>query len=505
MEPDELLRARVTKRRFLTTAAMLGGVPLLGALLEACSAATPAAPTSAAAPTAAAAKPAAAAATTAPAPAATTAPAAAPTTAAAAAPTAAPTPAAAAAAANPAAGGPLKFVGWRYHPEIVEENVATFKQLYNEDVNYQLVAGEYHAVAETKMIGGERFDMMYSEEDHLVRWMRASWIRDIDALPGAKELTKLMYPSNVKDLTTPDGKLGGLPYYSGHQSFIYNDQHTSQLSNWKPPTTWEELLDQCRELKAKGIAEYPYLSAWYRTWASLSWSLFSIWYSEGEPVFDAKFDPTFKDGGVAFQKVLEMHKLMFDDGLVQPDIMTLQEEALPEYQTGRHTFMTLHDYDQKTMNDPKQSKAAGSIKNALMPGKTRETFIWTAVYLMGAKPVSEDRAWNLMQFFGGKAKDGQYHVAKRWALDFGLGTAWREVVEDPEVQKQWATWRDLDITKQQIEKSRTRDVSKALWFPEWDWYMMGAVQDYFQGKTKIGDLVTDLYNKAVELKQQYAE
>ncbi len=466
-DPESLLRAKLTKRRFLTSATALGTLPLVAAVLNACS---PPPPPSAAAPTAA--------------------------------------PAAgggAPAQAQGPASGPLKFVGWQYHPEIVEQNVNTFKQLYNEDVSYQLVPGEYHAIAETKLIGGEHFDMMYSEEDHLVRWMKASWIKDIDAMPGAKDMAKLMYPSNVKDLTTPEGKLGGLPYYSGHNAFIYNDQHTSQLQNFKPPTTWQEVMDVSKELKAKKIADYPYLSAWYRTWASLSWSLFSIWYSEGEPVFDDNFDPTFKDGGVAFQKVLEWHKSMFDQGLVQPDILTLQEEALPEYQTGRHTFMVLHDYDQKTMNDPKQSKAAGSVKNALMPGKTHETFIWTAMYLMGGKPISDERAWNMMQFFGGKAKDGQYHVAKRWALDFGLGTAWKEVVEDPEVVAQWKTWRDLDTTTKQINTSRGRGISKALWFPEWDMYMMGAVQDYIQGKTEIGALIKDLYDKAVALKKQYAE
>jgi multiple sugar transport system substrate-binding protein len=499
MNSDELLRSRLTKRRLLTSVALAAGVPAIGALLDACSPPVPStapavAPTSAAAsapaPTTAAAAPTAAAA-------------AAPTkAAAAAAATTAPTPAA---AANPGAGGPLKFVGWAYHPEIVEQNVNTFKSLYNEDVSYQLVPGEYHAIAETKLIGGEHFDMFYSEEDHLVRWMRASWIRDIDNLPGAKDMTKLMYPSNVKDITTLEGKLGGLPYYSGHNAFIYNELHTSQLTNFTPPTTWEEVTAVCKELKAKGISEYPYLSAWFRTWASLSWSLFTHWYSEGEPVFDDKFNPTFKDGGVAFQKVLEWHKMMFDQGLVQPDILTLQEEALPAYQTGTHTFMVLHDYDQKTMNDPKQSKAAGSVKNALMPGKTHETFIWTALYLMGAKPVDEARAWNLMQFFGGKAKDGQYHVAKRWALDFGLGTAWKEVVEDPEVVASWKTWRDLDVTTKQIATSRGRDISKALWFPEWDFYMMGAVQDYIQGKTEIGALIKDLYDQAVKLKNQYAE
>ena len=125
---------------------------------------------------------------------------------------------------------------------------------------------------------------------------------------------------------------------------------------------------------------------------------------------------------------------------------------------------------------------------------------------MGAKPVNETRAWNLMQFFGGKAKDGQYHVAKRWALDFGLGTAWKEVVEDP---GGGGVLEDLARSgyhhQSRSPRRAARDISKALWFPEWDWYMMGAVQDYIQGKTQIGDLIKDLYDKAVALKNQYAE
>ena len=85
---------------------------------------------------------------------------------------------------------------------------------------------------------------------------------------------------------------------------------------------------------------------------------------------------------------------------------------MPNFATGQHTYMVVHEYDQKVFNTPvdcRRSPAPAS--NAIMPGKTRSTFIWTALYLMGAKPIDADRAWNLMQFFGGKAKDGKYHVA----------------------------------------------------------------------------------------------
>ncbi len=71
---------------------------------------------------------------------------------------------------------PLHFIGWQYNPQIVAENVDIFKKLYDENVDYELVSGEYHAIAETKLMAGQHVDMMYSEEDHLVRWWRAKWV-----------------------------------------------------------------------------------------------------------------------------------------------------------------------------------------------------------------------------------------------------------------------------------------------------------------------------------------
>ena len=186
------------------------------------------------------------------------------------------------------------------NPQIVAENVDIFKKLYDENVDYELVPGEYHAVAETKLIAGQHVDMMYSEEDHLVRWWRAKWVRDIEDMPGVPAIKATMFDANVRDLSLPNGKLGGLPYYSGFNSFVFNAKHLEQ-AKLQPPTTWGEFLDQCRKLKKDGVSEFPYVSAWQRQWASLSWSLFSIWYSEGAKVFDAKNSPVFDD---KFKQVL---------------------------------------------------------------------------------------------------------------------------------------------------------------------------------------------------------
>jgi multiple sugar transport system substrate-binding protein len=188
---------------------------------------------------------------------------------------------------------------------------------------------------------------------------------------------------------------------------------------------------------------------------------------------------------------------------VAPDIMTLPGEGVPSYASGRHTFMILHDYDQKVANDPKLSKIAGKVKNALMPGKKHSTFAWTAVYLMGAQPVDVDRAWQLLRFFGGKSKDGQYHVIKRWALEFGLGSGYKDVMSDPDVVASFSKWRDLDISNKQLELATSRKIAKTIWFPEWDLFMMQRAQEYIRGNSSTDQLVDELTKKVVDLKKQY--
>jgi len=394
----------------------------------------------------------------------------------------------------------LDFIGWQYQPQIVAENVEIFKKLYDENVTYELVAGDYHPLVETKLTGGQRMDMLYSEENYVARWHMAEWVRDLDSLPGVKEIKAAMFPVSVQSLSLPNGgPLVGLPYYAGYNTFVYNEDHLSQ-AGLEVPTSWDGVLEACRKLKADGISDAPFHGMWQQTWAALSWNIFACWYSEGARVFDD--NDNFVDEP-ALRKILEFFRDIYKEKLVVEDIMTLPAEGLPSYASGRHTFMVVHDYNQKLFNDPVSSQIAGKVRNALMPGATGSTMAWTAGYLMGTQPVDEQRVWNLLQFFGGKSHDGQYHVIKRWALEFGLGSAYREVMADPEVMENFSKWRDLEVSSRQLGKATSRAISKAIWFSEWDLFLASQLQEYIRLGGSTDALVNALAAKASELKQQY--
>ncbi|MGD9712342.1 MAG: ABC transporter substrate-binding protein [Thermomicrobiales bacterium] len=404
--------------------------------------------------------------------------------------------------------GPLTMVGWGYSPEIVEDNVNNFMALYDEEVDYQLTTGgNYHQIVETKFLGGQKPSVVYSESEYMYRWWRAGFIQDIEGIVGPEPTEfykEEMLPFGVANLSLPNGNLAALPYYSGYNAFIYNMDHLEQ-AGLEPPTTWEEMNEQCRQLQTDGISEHPFLSAQNHEWASLSWSIFAIWYSEGEPVFDENFEPTFADGGVAFQKVIEMHKQWLDEGITPPDIMVHELESTPAWMTGNHTFMVVHDYDQQAFNVGETSNTQGIVGNAIIPGSARETFSWTACYLMGAEEVDRERTWNLMQYLGGKNSEGEYVGNTRWALEKGLGNPHREVLENPEVIAAWEGWRDMDVHVQQLEQSKGRAVEKTMWFPEWNWQMMTEVQEYMSGNREIGEVIDNLVQLVADLKELYPE
>jgi multiple sugar transport system substrate-binding protein len=342
----------------------------------------------------------------------------------------------------------------------------------------------------------------------MYRWSKAGWIQSVNDISDAQPASSyksLLYPANL-EMMSIDGKLMGLPYYSGYVSFIYNKDHLDK-ANLTPPTTWAELMDQLRKLKRDGISSNPFTMAWQVTPAALSWALAAIMYSEGEFYFDNNLKPTFQDSST-WTRQLQMLKTMFDEQLVPADALVAAQESVPDFGNGTITYMLIHDYDQQSLNTQAGSfkTAPGKVGNALVPGKTGLTYSWTTMILMGAglSGKRQTGAWDMMQYFGGKDKDGKFTVNKRWALETGLGNPYQELNQDPDITAAWGKWRDMSVHVKQLEKTRGRPVEKTLWFPEWDQYLMQSVQAYLQGKTSVGQLTKDVLNQYQTLVKKYA-
>ena len=61
---------------------------------------------------------------------------------------------------------------------------------------------------------------------------------------------------------TRNGKVYGMPWLMDVKYFMYNKDMLQQAGFNAPPTTWEELVDQAKVIKEKGLAEFPVIWSW---------------------------------------------------------------------------------------------------------------------------------------------------------------------------------------------------------------------------------------------------
>lgn len=407
-----------------------------------------------------------------------------------------------------AAARKIKFAGWAYNPQLVAENAKYFSQKYGIEVDYgPLPWPGYQETMETRFFGGEVVDVMYAFHPYRERWYRNGMIRSLEGFPGVDEYKKMMYPANLDNLTASDGKLVGLPYYTGFYILIYNEPMLQQ-AGLKPATSWEEVLAQCVELKRKGLSQFPYLPNWNRGGTGIAQQFMADCFSEGEYLWDADHNPTFEDGGVAAQKVLERWRDAYKNELVPAEILTKTSsvDAARLMWTGRIAYHTTHNYYLKRMAEPgsKDSLLAGKkAKMALNPGKTGITYSFTEQYVMSTKAANPESAWKLIAFLGGKL-DNDFYVQRKWSMIEGLNAPYRDLYKDPQVKEALTQWCDPDIMEKQHEKSRGITTFKAPWYSEYDAKVAGLLQEIVRGDKTVGAGLKEMARLAKKLKKESA-
>lgn len=94
---------------------------------------------------------------------------------------------------------------------------------------------------------GEGPDIYIGVHDWLGALVESGLVAPIDLGDKRDEFVE----SNLEAFTYTDGQLYGMPYASENLGFFYNTELVPE-----PPTTWDEVLEIGRELKAEGLVEY---------------------------------------------------------------------------------------------------------------------------------------------------------------------------------------------------------------------------------------------------------
>ncbi len=399
----------------------------------------------------------------------------------------------------------LDFTVWSYSVETILDNIQKFQDIY-PNVTVNLTDYSWTAFRETMV---NRFttntptDITYSGGDWLPEWAKAGWLVPLeDYFPEAADYKPKIVGYALKDMTY-NGKLYGLPYYADITSFLYNEEVMKANGIEKPAETWEELEDQLGFLKDAGMTT-PMVLEFAQANPTTLENFTAMVFGRGGEFFNENFDVLFKDEASAAWKQLEWLAAQYSKGTI--DLLPHETDVVKALNTGQHVYTVLYNYNLAELNNVATSPLAGQFKLALMPGATHETYGFAKFYSLTKMAVDRgadvlDACWKFLEYFGGEV-GGEYPIAKRWAVEKGLGFGQLPLYDDPDVQASFAQWIDPMMLKQQAGLARGRN--QTVWYGIWSEFMRIQLLRGATGEISVAAAMEEAANKAEELKATFA-
>jgi ABC-type glycerol-3-phosphate transport system substrate-binding protein len=338
----------------------------------------------------------------------------------------------------------VNFVVWTYG-DIYTKIARQFEADWGVKVDATISSVNDHPTKLVTMYAArETIDVSQSTPFSFPNFVNQSLVEPIDDLPGAADYIKDFTPF-TRQVATIEGKTWGLPYFSTVWVWNYYADMMEKLKIDKPFTTYDEFIAHCVKAKKDGVSRHPVL--WVAgvgheqlpgTWYQLTWN-------RGGTFFDKQGNHMLGPGSIA-RETLKWWANTFEQGLDIADPESLKVQFVTSakaYSAGKNLYRgPNHHYTITTCNDPAQSPIAGKVKVHGSPGEGR-TIGATSVYFLSAANRDKEWAWKLLQYLGGKTKDGNYTQAVNLAKDAMLGSGYTSVMNGDAVKQGWARWGDV--------------------------------------------------------------
>src|SRR5512143_489831 len=194
-------------------------------------------------------------------------------------------------------------------------------------------------------------------------FIKAGYLLDVSDRVTA-DMKSGMFPASWNGVTR-NGKIYGMPWLMDVKYFMYNKDMLQKAGFSTPPKTWEELVDQAKVIKQKGIAEYPIIWSWNQK-EGVVCDFTVLLFGNGGSFLDASGKPAFNnDKGV---QILTWMKQTLDDKLSNPSSVSSDENAVEaDFLAGKSAFAVNWLFQYSDSNDKTKSQIVGSAAFAPMP------------------------------------------------------------------------------------------------------------------------------------------
>jgi multiple sugar transport system substrate-binding protein len=225
---------------------------------------------------------------------------------------------------------------------------------------------------------------------------------------------------------TRNGKVYGMPWLMDVKYFMYNTEILKNAGFSAPPATWEELLDQAKVIKQKGLAEFPITWSWNQK-EGVVCDYTVLLFGNGGDFLGSGGKPEFNnDKGV---QVLSWMKQTVDDGLTNPSAVSSDEMAVEaDFLAGKSAFALNWLFQFSDSNDPSKSQVVGKIAFAPMPvfaagskaGIKGSSVDGSSSFALMATTPYADQTWKFLTYLASNEVQTKYsaEMLPIWQSDF---------------------------------------------------------------------------------------
>ena len=225
---------------------------------------------------------------------------------------------------------------------------------------------------------------------------------------------------------TRNGRVYGMPWLMDVKYFMYNQAMLQQAGFSAPPKTWEELVDQAKAIKEKGIAEFPIDWSWNQK-EGVVCDFTVLLFGNGGAFLDANGAPVFNnDKGV---QVLTWMKQTIDDGLSNPSAVSSDEMAVEaNFLAGKSAFAVNWLFQYADSNDSSKSQIVGNVAFAPMPvfasassaGVKSSSVDGSSSFAIMATTPYPDQTWKYLTYLASNEVQMKYsaEMLPIWQTDF---------------------------------------------------------------------------------------
>jgi multiple sugar transport system substrate-binding protein len=234
-----------------------------------------------------------------------------------------------------------------------------------------------------------------------------------------------MFPASWNGVTR-NGRIYGMPWLMDVKYFMYNKDMLQKAGIAAPPKTWEELVDQAKVIKQKGIAEFPIIWSWNQK-EGVVCDFTVLLFGNGGAFLDASGKPVFNnDKGV---QILTWMKQTLDDGLSSPSSVSSDENAVRDnFMAGKSAFAVNWLFQYSDSNDPSKSQIVGQAAFAPMPvfkagadaGIKGSSVDGSSSFAIMATTPYADQTWKFLTYLASNEVQMKYsaEMLPVWQNDF---------------------------------------------------------------------------------------